>query len=236
MSTATSSARRSACSRSAARGSRAPGRRPAGRSICRAWSPSRRRARSTASRARSPRSAPSASISTGSARPAIATEAERCVGLMARSPLGARVELKGPVGERNVYALRPRGRIAAVAASQSAALIQIGAILATGNDAVVDAAAKRWRSKRLPPELAHRIIDGLLPAGSARARRRPVRGRSRRARRGLAPARRPPRPDRAPPGAVTPAASPPARTTTSPISSRNARSPPTPRRPAAMRA
>ena len=46
-------------------------------------------------------------------------EAERCVGLMARSPLGARVELKGPVGERNVYALKPRGRIAAVAASQS---------------------------------------------------------------------------------------------------------------------
>ena len=35
-----------------------------------------------------------------------AAEAERCVGLMARSPLGARVELMGPVGERNVYALR----------------------------------------------------------------------------------------------------------------------------------
>src|SRR5208282_1518433 len=42
-------------------------------------------------------------------------EAKRCVGMMSRSPLGARVELKGPVGERNVYALRPRGRIAAVA-------------------------------------------------------------------------------------------------------------------------
>ena len=58
---------------------------------------------------------------------------------MARSPLGARVELPGPVGERNVYALRRRGRIAAVAASESATLIQIGTILATGNDAIVSA-------------------------------------------------------------------------------------------------
>ena len=73
-------------------------------------------------------------------------EAERCVGMMARSPLGARVELKGPVGERNRLHARPRGRIAALAASESAALIQIGAILATGNDAVIDdARAKRWR-------------------------------------------------------------------------------------------
>ena len=31
-------------------------------------------------------------------------EAERCIGFSSRSPLGARVELKGPVGERNVYA------------------------------------------------------------------------------------------------------------------------------------
>ena len=69
-----------------------------------------------------------------------AAEAERCVSLMARSPLGARAELKGPVGERNVYGLKPRGRIAAVAASRSGLLIEIGAILATGNDAVVGAA------------------------------------------------------------------------------------------------
>ncbi len=70
-------------------------------------------------------------------------EAERCVGFMARSPLGARVELAGPVGERNVYALRRRGKIAAVAASASGLLIQIGAILATGNDALVSASAAR---------------------------------------------------------------------------------------------
>ncbi len=86
-----------------------------------------------------------------------AAEAERCVGLMAHSPLGARAELKGPVGERNVYVLRRRGRIAAVAASQSGLLIQIGAILSTGNDAVVTAALAARVFSGLPVELAHRI-------------------------------------------------------------------------------
>jgi RHH-type transcriptional regulator, proline utilization regulon repressor / proline dehydrogenase / delta 1-pyrroline-5-carboxylate dehydrogenase len=84
-------------------------------------------------------------------------EAERCVGMMARSPLGARAELKGPVGERNVYTLRRRGRIAAVAASETGLLIQIGAILATGNDAVVSAPLAGRVLSRLPAELAHRI-------------------------------------------------------------------------------
>jgi len=84
-------------------------------------------------------------------------EAERCVGMMARSPLGARVELKGPVGERNVYTLRRRGPVAAVAASESGLLIQIGAILATGNDAVVGAALAEHALSGLPAELASRI-------------------------------------------------------------------------------
>ena len=83
-------------------------------------------------------------------------EAERCVGLMSRSPLGARVELPGPVGERNVYALRRRGKIAAVATSDSGLLIQIGAILATGNDAIVGASAAR-ALKGLPAEFASRV-------------------------------------------------------------------------------
>ncbi len=91
-----------------------------------------------------------------------AAEAERCVGLMSRSPLGARVELTGPVGERNVYALRRRGRIAAVATSQSAALIQIGAILATGNDAIVSP-GEALALKGLPPELSHRVTMVFYP-------------------------------------------------------------------------
>jgi RHH-type proline utilization regulon transcriptional repressor/proline dehydrogenase/delta 1-pyrroline-5-carboxylate dehydrogenase len=89
-------------------------------------------------------------------------EAERCIGLMARSPLGARVELKGPVGERNVYALRPRGPIAAVASSESGLLTQIGAILATGNNAVVNA-GETLALKRLPPELTHRVTMAFFP-------------------------------------------------------------------------
>ncbi len=91
-----------------------------------------------------------------------AEEAERCVGLASRSPLGARVELAGPVGERNVYALRRRGRIAALATSRSAALIEIGAILASGNDAVVSPGEER-ALKGLPAELSHRITMSLFP-------------------------------------------------------------------------
>ncbi len=93
-------------------------------------------------------------------------EAERCVGLMARSPLGARAALKGPVGERNVYALKPRGRIAAVAASRSGLLIEIGAILATGNDAVVGAAVAERALDDLPGELAHRVVRVEDPLGA----------------------------------------------------------------------
>ncbi len=91
-----------------------------------------------------------------------AAEAERCVGMMSRSPLGARVELMGPVGERNVYALRRRGRIAAVSTSESGLLIQIGAILATGNDAVVSP-GESLELKRLPLELSHRITMAFFP-------------------------------------------------------------------------
>ncbi len=93
-------------------------------------------------------------------------EAERCVGILARSPLGARVELKGPVGERNVYTLRRRGRIAAVAAGESGLLVQIGAILATGNDAMISSAAAERVLSRLPRELAHRISRVEDPLGA----------------------------------------------------------------------
>ena len=165
-----------------------------------------------------------------------AAEAERCVGMMARSPLGARVELKGPVGERNVYTLRRRGRIAAVAASESGLLIQIGAILATGNDAVVSAALAERVLSGLPAELAHRIARVEDPLGRACPRLRPPRRRRGGDVGGLAQAREPRRADRAASGARPARASPPARTTTSPTSSRNARPPPTPPRPAAMRA
>jgi len=54
------------------------------------------------------------------------------------SPLGTEIELPGPVGERNVYALHPRGRVLLVPATQDGLLLQIGAALATGNEGLVD--------------------------------------------------------------------------------------------------
>ena len=163
-------------------------------------------------------------------------EAERCVGMMARSPLGARAELKGPVGERNVYTLRRRGRVAAVAASESGLLVQIGAILATGNDAVVGAALAEARPFGIAggPRSSDRACRG--PIERARPRLRPSRRRRGGDVRGLAQARGASRADRAAPGAVAAPASPRARTTTLPTWSRNARPRPTPPRPAAMRA
>ncbi len=70
-----------------------------------------------------------------------AAEAERCRADLAQSRLGALGVLPGPVGERNVYALRPRGPVAALATGPVGLRIQVGAILATGNVAVVERAA-----------------------------------------------------------------------------------------------
>ncbi|RYC32180.1 trifunctional transcriptional regulator/proline dehydrogenase/L-glutamate gamma-semialdehyde dehydrogenase [Lichenibacterium minor] len=85
-----------------------------------------------------------------------AAEAERCVADLSRSALGARVELPGPVGERNVYALRPRGRIAALATGAAGLRMQVGAILATGNVAVVERAAAAALDG-MPAEVAARV-------------------------------------------------------------------------------
>ena len=85
-----------------------------------------------------------------------ASAAERVIGYLSRSALGAKVELTGPVGERNVYALRPRGRIAALAADATGLLIQVGAILATGNVAVVERSAAPALDG-LPAEVAAQV-------------------------------------------------------------------------------
>ncbi|WP_457104391.1 trifunctional transcriptional regulator/proline dehydrogenase/L-glutamate gamma-semialdehyde dehydrogenase [Methylobacterium sp. P5_C11] len=75
-----------------------------------------------------------------------------------RYPGSAAIALPGPVGERNLYALRPRGRIAAVATTEAALLIQLGAIFGTGNSAViVGASPLRPAFHDLPADLAARI-------------------------------------------------------------------------------
>ncbi len=94
-----------------------------------------------------------------------------------RSRAGELQELPGPVGERNLYVLKPRGRVLALAADQNALLMQVGAILATGNVALVETgnpAAKVLA--RLPAPVAARIetvarwqaavhVAGILYAG-----------------------------------------------------------------------
>ncbi|MGE4430975.1 MAG: trifunctional transcriptional regulator/proline dehydrogenase/L-glutamate gamma-semialdehyde dehydrogenase [Sphingobium sp.] len=54
-----------------------------------------------------------------------------------RSRLGQESELPGPVGERNILALHPRGRIGLAARTVDGFWLQVGAALATGNRAVV---------------------------------------------------------------------------------------------------
>ena len=77
---------------------------------------------------------------------------------LARSQVGAVQELPGPVGERNVYVLKPRGRVVALADSEPALLLQLGAILATGNRAILEASNPAARTlAALPAEIAARI-------------------------------------------------------------------------------
>jgi RHH-type proline utilization regulon transcriptional repressor/proline dehydrogenase/delta 1-pyrroline-5-carboxylate dehydrogenase len=56
----------------------------------------------------------------------------------ASTALGVMLELAGPVGERNLYALHPRGRVLLRPATREGLLGQIAAVLATGNRATVE--------------------------------------------------------------------------------------------------
>ncbi len=56
------------------------------------------------------------------------------------SALGLQTDLAGPVGERNIYALHPRGRILLVPQTEAGLYRQLTAALATGNDVAIDTA------------------------------------------------------------------------------------------------
>ncbi|MGE0153187.1 MAG: trifunctional transcriptional regulator/proline dehydrogenase/L-glutamate gamma-semialdehyde dehydrogenase [Reyranellaceae bacterium] len=99
-------------------------------------------------------------------------EAARCASYIERSPLGLVRELPGPVGERNVYALLPRGTVRCVASSPSGALLQVAAALATGNRVIMpDGYSTLFDS--LPPELRRQFVqddaDAVLFDGDADA-------------------------------------------------------------------
>lgn len=75
----------------------------------------------------------------------------------AASLLGAQVELAGPVGERNLYTLHPRGRILLLPQTRDGLIAQLCAVLATGNDAVIGGVALRETLAGLPERVAQRI-------------------------------------------------------------------------------
>jgi RHH-type proline utilization regulon transcriptional repressor/proline dehydrogenase/delta 1-pyrroline-5-carboxylate dehydrogenase len=68
-------------------------------------------------------------------------EADTARDIGGHSALGLNVELAGPVGERNLYALHPRGRILLVPLTEAGLYRQVAAALATGNHVVIDAAS-----------------------------------------------------------------------------------------------
>lgn len=88
----------------------------------------------------------------------------------AASPLGREVELPGPVGERNLYALHPRGTILLVPASREGLFHQLAASLATGNHVVVDAnAALVAMLADLPASVGARIRSDASEVSAALA-------------------------------------------------------------------
>jgi RHH-type proline utilization regulon transcriptional repressor/proline dehydrogenase/delta 1-pyrroline-5-carboxylate dehydrogenase len=91
---------------------------------------------------------------------------------LARYPAAAEIDLPGPVSERNLYGLRARGRVAAIAATEPGLLLQVGAILACGNRAVVVAPEPiRAALHGLPEACAARVADAssLATAGAIEA-------------------------------------------------------------------
>jgi RHH-type proline utilization regulon transcriptional repressor/proline dehydrogenase/delta 1-pyrroline-5-carboxylate dehydrogenase len=95
--------------------------------------------------------------------------AQRCDSLMTRSPLGLAIELPGPVGERNAYALLPRGAVRCVAAEAGELLVQVAAVLATGNRAVVSEAVALFEGA--PQQVMEQVAfdgtaDAILFAGA----------------------------------------------------------------------
>lgn len=88
----------------------------------------------------------------------LGADAEHARALNAASPLGYVAELAGPVGESNLYALHPRGRILLAPQSESGLYRQLAAVLATGNRAVIEQGGFRARVlENLPASVQQRL-------------------------------------------------------------------------------
>src|SRR5260370_22337281 len=102
----------------------------------------------------------------GSGREALAS---RCAALAAQSRLGLAIELPGPVGEQNVYSLRPRGAVLWHAASDEAAIVQVACALSTGNRALLAGSAAQPLLDALPRALRGQIGAANASTGVAAA-------------------------------------------------------------------
>jgi RHH-type proline utilization regulon transcriptional repressor/proline dehydrogenase/delta 1-pyrroline-5-carboxylate dehydrogenase len=79
--------------------------------------------------------------------------------IAARSALGYRQQLAGPVGEINLYTLHPRGRILLVPQTREGFVVLLAAVLATGNSAIVAARdGLQDLMHELPAGIAGRLI------------------------------------------------------------------------------
>jgi len=83
-------------------------------------------------------------------------EADAARELGSLSALGLVTELPGPVGERNVYSLHPRGRVLLAPQTLTGLYRQMAAALAAGNDVVVDEASG-LSLPALPASVAARV-------------------------------------------------------------------------------
>ncbi|MBB3928420.1 RHH-type proline utilization regulon transcriptional repressor/proline dehydrogenase/delta 1-pyrroline-5-carboxylate dehydrogenase [Sphingobium jiangsuense] len=91
--------------------------------------------------------------------------------LEATCPLGCEVPLPGPVGERNSYALHPRGRIGLYPATMAGLLQQIALGLATGNELAIAGlpAGLADTLAALPERVRTRIAAADAPVSAALA-------------------------------------------------------------------
>ncbi|WP_235919218.1 trifunctional transcriptional regulator/proline dehydrogenase/L-glutamate gamma-semialdehyde dehydrogenase [Aureimonas psammosilenae] len=88
----------------------------------------------------------------------MAREAEAARDFAERSALGLRRELAGPVGELNIYALHPRGKVLLAPETAGGLARQIAAALSSGNHMAVDAGSGlREAFAGLPATVAARL-------------------------------------------------------------------------------
>ena len=88
-----------------------------------------------------------------------AAEAETSRQCGRETRLGAQIDLPGPVGERNLYTLRPKGMVLLVPTTFRGLALQIAAVLATGNDAIVDPASGLQEGLAGLPHLVARRLE-----------------------------------------------------------------------------